>query len=259
MVSTLTSPQAAAATAVDILNVSRHFHVNDQLFHALSQVSFRIQQGEFISLIGPSGCGKSTLLRILAGLDSPNSGEVFAAGEKITGPSLSRGMVFQDHRLLPWLTVEQNILLSLKKDPASAAEKAQRVQQLIELVGLAGFAQAWPYQLSGGMSQRAAIARGLAPNPGLLLLDEPFGALDSLTRRHLQKELLRIWQQQQMTAVMVTHDIDEAIYLSDRIIILQPSPGRVARQIEITLPRPRDLNASAFIAIRTEIEQLLGV
>ncbi|RWR02708.1 sulfonate ABC transporter ATP-binding protein [[Pantoea] beijingensis] len=258
MVDTVIPPASLqVADEIAIHHVSRRFLVNDQQIQALDNVSLTVKKGEFVSLIGPSGCGKSTLLRMLAGLDCPDSGEVQAGGNTIRTPSLSRGIVFQDHRLLPWLNVEENILLSLKQQDSSPAEQRRRVAQLIELVGLKGFEKAWPHQLSGGMSQRAAIARCLAPQPSILLLDEPFGALDSLTRRHLQKALLQIWQQHQLTTVLVTHDIDEALYLSDRIVVLKPRPGRVDSQFEVHSRRPRVLTQPDLIEVKTKIQQAL--
>ncbi|QKJ86896.1 Alkanesulfonates ABC transporter ATP-binding protein [Paramixta manurensis] len=242
---------------IEINHVSRRFQVNGTALPALENVSLTVRKGEFVSLIGPSGCGKSTLLRMLAGLDHPDQGELRVGGYLIHTPSLTRGIVFQDHRLLPWLTVEQNILLSLKNRPGQAAEQHQQVARLIELVGLKGFERAWPHQLSGGMSQRAAIARCLAPQPSVLLLDEPFGALDSLTRRHLQQALLQIWQQQQLTTVLVTHDIEEAVYLSDRIVVLKPRPGRLHSQFEIIEPRPRQLTASRLVEVKAQIQRAL--
>lgn len=248
-----------AVQAIDIVEVSRYFTVNEGIFQALDRVSLTVRKGEFVSLIGPSGCGKSTLLRMLAGLDRPDSGQVLVNGVPIGAPSLSRGIVFQDHRLLPWLSVEDNILLSLKRQGGATEQNRQRVARLIELVGLAGFEKAWPHQLSGGMSQRAAIARCLAPEPEILLLDEPFGALDSLTRRRLQQELLHVWEKNQLTTVMVTHDIDEALYLSDRIIVLKPRPGRLHHQYEVALSRPRSLDHPALLEIKREIQRALDV
>ncbi|TCW17663.1 sulfonate transport system ATP-binding protein [Raoultella sp. BIGb0138] len=255
-------PVASAANptqAIDIVDVSRYFTVNEGIFQALDRISLTVKKGEFVSLIGPSGCGKSTLLRMLAGLDRPDSGQVLVSGVPIDAPSLSRGIVFQDHRLLPWLSVEDNILLSLKRQGGATEQNRQSVARLIELVGLSGFEKAWPHQLSGGMSQRAAIARCLAPNPEILLLDEPFGALDSLTRRRLQQELLQVWEKNQLTTVMVTHDIDEALYLSDRIIVLKPRPGRLHNQYEVALSRPRSLDDPALLEIKREIQRALDV
>ncbi len=255
---TLSSTKVFHAGSVRIADVSKTFRVEDRTVHALDSVSLSIESGEFISIVGPSGCGKSTLLRFLAGLDGPDSGRITVDGEVIDRPSLKRGIVFQDHRLLPWFSVEKNISLSLYSVAGSEAEKRERVQYLIDLVGLTGFEKALPQELSGGMSQRAAIARGLAPRPPLLLLDEPLGALDSLTRSHLQDELLAIWQREKSTVVMVTHDVEEAIYLSDRVVVMEPRPGRIARIFDIRSSRPRHRDDPDFVAVRRQITDLLA-
>lgn len=254
---TIAPARTTDAGLVRITDVSKTFHVEDRAVHALDIVSLAIEPGEFISIVGPSGCGKSTLLRFLAGLDKPDGGRITVDGELIEKPSLKRGIVFQDHRLLPWLTVEKNIALSLHTIAGSELEKRERVQYLIDLVGLTGFEKALPQELSGGMSQRAAIARGLAPCPPLLLLDEPLGALDSLTRSHLQDELLAIWQREKSTVVMVTHDVEEAIYLSDRVVVMKPRPGRIAGIFDIGNIRPRYRDAPSFVSSRREITNLL--
>lgn len=238
---------------IEISRVSRIFEADQKSVRALDDVSFDIKRGEFVTLIGPSGCGKTTLLRVLAGLDKPDSGTITIDGAPISGPSLRRGLVFQDHRLFPWLTVRENILLALHKSEQISPEREQTVQKLIDLVGLGGFEGARPHQLSGGMAQRAAIARGLAPKPDILLLDEPLGALDSLTRARLQSELLRIWKHEGTTMVMVTHDIDEAITLSDRIVVMAPRPGRVRAIKWVESDHPRDRDSHAYQAIRKEI------
>jgi sulfonate transport system ATP-binding protein len=244
--------------SVDVRNVSKSFVVDGHVVQALRGVSLAIEPGEFVSLIGPSGCGKSTLLRLLTGLEPPDHGVITVGGERIVRPSLDRGIVFQDHRLLPWLTVAENVLLSLHSRPGTNAEKRDHVSRLLGTVGLAGFENAYPHQLSGGMAQRAAIARGLAPNPQLLLLDEPLGALDSLTRGQLQGELMRLWQQERVTMVMVTHDVEEALFLSDRIVVLAPRPGHVRVVLPVPLPRPRRRSDPAFAARKQEVLDLLG-
>lgn len=239
--------------------VSRTFTAEAGPVEALSQVSIDVGEGEFVTLVGPSGCGKSTLLRQVAGLDRPDSGEIWVEGGRVGGPSLARGMVFQDHRLLPWLTVEQNIGLGLTRSGLSDIERRYRVEALIALVGLQGFNRAFPHQLSGGMSQRAAIARALAPRPRVLLLDEPLGALDSLTRARLQAELLRIWEHERITMLMVTHDVDEAIFLSDRVIVMEPRPGRISDIVPIDLAKPRHRGDARFAAYKARILACLGV
>lgn len=255
---TLSPPTTLDAGSVKIADVSKTFRVEGRTVHALDSVSLSIEAGEFISIVGPSGCGKSTLLRFLAGLDVPDNGRIIVDGEAIDRPSLRRGIVFQDHRLLPWFSVEKNIGLSLHSVSGSELEKRERVQYLIDLVGLTGFEKALPHELSGGMSQRAAIARGLAPRPPLLLLDEPLGALDSLTRSHLQDELLAIWVREKCTVVMVTHDVEEAIYLSDRVVVMEPRPGRISQIFKIESARPRYRDNPEFVTTRREITELLG-
>jgi sulfonate transport system ATP-binding protein len=257
--------QAVASTqaksgpvGIEIGRVSKSFALNATKVPALRDISLVVAPGAFVTLVGPSGCGKSTLLRLIAGLDTADGGTVRVGGKPVEGPGLDRGMVFQDHRLFPWLTVERNILLSLRKAPYPAPDKRRIVRELIELVGLQGFEQAQPHQLSGGMSQRAAIARALAPRPDVLLLDEPFGALDSLTRAQLQAEFLRIWRHESITMLMVTHDVEEAVFLSDRVIVLEPRPGRIKRAIDIPLDKPRRRSDPAFIALKEEILDLLA-
>jgi sulfonate transport system ATP-binding protein len=213
----------------------------------------RVRPGEFVSVLGASGCGKSTLLRLIAGLDTDYSGEILVAGERVRDTSLQRGIVFQDHRLFPWLTASQNILAALRNAPLTAKQKRDAVAEHIALVGLAGFENAYPNQLSGGMAQRVAIARGLVNRPRVLLLDEPFGALDALTRGRLQNELQRIWEQERITMILVTHDVDEAVYLGDRVVTMAPRPGRIKRIVDVALPRPRDRADARFIRLRDEI------
>jgi sulfonate transport system ATP-binding protein len=252
------TPAKSGPVGIEIGRVSKSFALNATKVPALRDVSVVVAPGAFVTLVGPSGCGKSTLLRLIAGLDTADGGTVRVGGRSVDGPGLDRGMVFQDHRLFPWLTVERNILLSLRKAPYPAPDKRRIVRELIELVGLQGFEQAQPHQLSGGMSQRAAIARALAPRPDVLLLDEPFGALDSLTRAQLQAEFLRIWRHESITMLMVTHDVEEAVFLSDRVIVLEPRPGRIKRAIDIPLDKPRRRSDPAFIALKEEILDLLA-
>jgi ABC-type nitrate/sulfonate/bicarbonate transport system ATPase subunit len=224
--------------------------------HALDNVSLDVGAGDFVSLVGPSGCGKSTLLRLIAGLDSPDSGELWVGSEPITGPSAERGLVFQDPNLFPWLTVRRNIEAGLVARGV-LHEKRAEVDEFISLVGLEKFATAYPHHLSGGMAQRVALARALINHPKILLLDEPLGALDAFTRMRMQDEVLRLWDARGTTMVLVTHDIDEAIYMSDRIVIMSARPGRVERTIEINLERPRERNHPDFLKFRVEILELL--
>ncbi len=252
-------PIIATPPAIDIAHVSKSFVVNGAAFEALRDVSLSIEPGTFTSLVGPSGCGKSTLLRLISGLDIADNGHIRVRGRPVSGPGLDRGMVFQDHRLFPWLTVERNILLSLRRTKYSEPHKRQIVRDLIGLVGLTGFEAAQPHQLSGGMAQRAAIARALAPRPDILLLDEPFGALDSLTRTRLQNEFLRIWEHEGITMLMVTHDVEEAVFLSDRVVVIEPRPGRIRRAIDIPLARPRRRADRSFVTLKQEILGELNV
>jgi len=224
----------------------------------LSGASFTVEPGSFVSLVGPSGCGKSTLLRLIVGLDTEYQGNILLHGERIAGTSLSRGIVFQEHRLLPWLTLEQNIALGLANSGWSAEHQARTVREHIALVGLQGFERSYPHELSGGMAQRGAIARGLVSQPEILLLDEPLGALDALTRVRLQEELQRIWRVEGVTMILVTHDVDEAIFLSDKVIVMNAKPGRIVREIDIDLPAPRDRVSPEFARLKREILASMG-
>jgi len=241
-----------------IRDVTKRFGPEEAALTALDRVSINVVPGEFLVLVGASGCGKSTLLRLISGLDTDYDGDVLHDGARIAGTSLSRGIVFQDHRLFPWATVEQNIALALENADLPAAEKRKAVAEHIALVGLAGFEHAFPHQLSGGMAQRAAIARGLVARPGLLLLDEPFGAVDALTRARLQTELQRIWEQEGITMILVTHDVEEAVFLADRVVVMSPRPGRIARIVDIDAPRPRHRVDQDFSRYRAEILTALG-
>jgi sulfonate transport system ATP-binding protein len=250
------APSTSAPVGIDIARVSKSFALNDARVEALRDISLTVRPGAFVTLVGPSGCGKSTLLRLIAGLETADSGDIRVGGRGVRRPGLDRGMVFQDHRLFPWLTVERNILLGLRNAPYAEARKRDVVRDLIALVGLTGFEQAHPHQLSGGMSQRAAIARALAPKPEILLLDEPFGALDSLTRIHLQTEFLRIWRHEGITMLMVTHDVEEAVFLSDQVVVIDSRPGRIRQTIDVPLGRPRRRSDPAFVALK---ERILGL
>jgi ABC-type nitrate/sulfonate/bicarbonate transport system ATPase subunit len=247
---------APSRSGVDITWVSKSFTLNGARIEVLRDVSLSVRRGSFVSLVGPSGCGKSTLLRLIAGLETADAGEISVADRKVRRPGLDRGMVFQDHRLFPWLTVERNILLSLRNAPYGDAKKRGIVRDLIALVGLTGFEHAHPHQLSGGMSQRAAIARALAPRPDILLLDEPFGALDQLTRARLQNEFLRIWRHEGTTMLMVTHDVEEALFLSDQVVVIDQRPGRVRATIDVPFEKPRQRSDPAFVALK---ERILGL
>ena len=219
---------------------------------ALSDVSLVVEPGEFVSIIGPSGCGKSTLLRLLAGLEKADSGELLVGDDPITGPSAEHGLVFQDPNLFPWLTVRGNIQAGLVARGVLNS-KRREVEDFMRLVGLEDFANAHPHHLSGGMAQRVALARALINHPTVLLMDEPLGALDTFTRMRMQDEVLRLWQMRRMTTLLVTHDIDEAIYMSDRIVIMRARPGRIEQSIAVNLERPRQRNTPEFLKLRGEI------
>lgn len=248
---------AAYRPRLAIRNVSKIYRVDDRPLAVLRNVAFDIAPGEFVSVVGSSGCGKSTLLRLIIGLDTDYDGDILLGAERISGPGPERGIVFQDHRLFPWLTVADNIGLGLEARHPTAADRTRSISENIALVGLAGFENAYPHQLSGGMAQRAAIARALVSRPEILLLDEPLGALDSLTRAYLQNELLRIWQQEEVTMIMVTHDVEEAVFLSDKVIVMEPRPGRIAATVAIDLPHPRDRASPQFIALKERILRAL--
>ena len=240
--------------AVEIRDVVRTYRINEQVLPVLAGVNLDVRAGEFVSIVGRSGCGKSTLLRLIAGLDPDYEGEIHLDGTVIRGTSLDRGMVFQDAALFPWMTLQENVGFALlKRNDLSEEEKAHRVTEAIRLVNLTGFETAWPRQLSGGMAQRGAIARGLVNQPKLLLLDEPFGALDALTKTHLQRELQQIWMRQKNTMIMVTHDVEEAVFLGDKVVVMEAGPGGIRRTIRIPFPHPRDPTSSAFQRIKEEI------
>ncbi len=224
--------------------------------HALNGVDLTINHGDFVCLIGPSGCGKSTMLRLLAGLDSPTEGAVYIDDELITKPNYDRGLVFQDPNLFPWLTIQDNIAFGLKTRHIYK-EKKDTIPEFIDLVGLTGFEKSYPHQLSGGMCQRASLARALIGHPKALLLDEPLGALDAFTRMNMQDELLRIKKEKDMTMVMVTHDVDEAVYLSSKIVVMSPRPAKIEEVIDVKLSQPRDRNNPEFIRLRSEILKIL--
>lgn len=237
-------------TSLVISDLEKEFVVGGLSMPVLQSINISITQGEFVSIVGGSGCGKSTLLQILAGLDTGFSGKVVVDGQPIDGPGEDRGLVFQEHRLFPWLTVEQNIAFGLI---CPKEEKHRLVQEHVELVGLKGFENAYPSQLSGGMAQRAAIARAIVNRPKILLMDEPFGALDAFTKIQMQDELLKIWQAEKATVILVTHDIDEAIFLSDRVLVMSNRPGTIRNVYAIDLPRPRDRNSNQFVWYRRQI------
>ena len=227
---------------------------------ALDRIGFETHRREFLCIVGPSGCGKSTLIRILAGLEEKTAGDVLLLGEPVTGPGRDRGMVFQGYTLFPWLTVKKNVMFGLEVNGADHSTAERDALQWLSLVGLEKFADAYPNQLSGGMKQRVAIVRALANQPRILLMDEPFGALDAQTRARMQAHLLEIWKKIDITIVFITHDLDEAIFLGDRILVLSPHPGRVQELIEVPVPRPRSAAQFAspeFVATKARLEALI--
>ena len=245
---------------LEVRNLTKRFVTPQGEHTALANVSFTTHRREFVCVIGPSGCGKSTLIRILAGLEAQTSGEVRVNGKTVSGPGADRGMVFQGYTLFPWLTVKKNVMFGLRMNGQGRAEAEREALQWLDLVGLEPFANAYPHQLSGGMKQRVAIARALANRPGILLMDEPFGALDAQTRAKMQAHLLDIWRTVDITIFFITHDLDEAIYLADRILVLKAHPGQVQELIEVPVPRPRgyaQFNTPEFLATRARLDALI--
>lgn len=245
---------------LEIDRLCRVFDSAEGPVEALRNVSFDVMRREFVSVIGPSGCGKSTLNRILAGLDAPSSGEVRLDGQRVLEPGAERGMVFQGYTLFPWLDVRNNVMFGLRMKGVGKASAAQQAERWLEVVGLTKFADHYPSQLSGGMKQRVAIARALANEPRVLLMDEPFGALDAQTRCSMQTHLLRIWAEEDVTVLFVTHDLDEAVLLSDRIVVLGAHPGHVQQVIEVPVERPRSpqqLLTGHFLATKQRLEELI--
>ena len=224
---------------IRIERVGKDFDVDGRAMVAISEIDLSIAENQFVSIVGTSGCGKSTLLNMVGGLDEPTRGRILIDGRDVRGPGRDRGFVFQSYTLFEWMTVEDNIRFALEKSALSKAEKSEMVAHFIEAVGLAGFEKAWPKQLSGGMKQRVAIARALVYKPSILLMDEPFGALDAQTRGMMQELLLQIWTDHRVTCLFVTHDVDEAIFLADRVVVLGSRPGHVKRDLVADLPRPR--------------------
>ena len=235
-------------------NVSKSFAKieNDEVTHALNKINLSLESGEIISLVGPSGCGKSTILRLVAGLIFPTTGTVTVDEKEVTEPSPERGMVFQKPTLFPWLTVEKNIGFSLKIQGKLKGNE-DKVKRMIEVIGLESFKDDYPDQLSGGMAQRVALVRSLINEPDILLLDEPLGALDAFTRMNMQDEILKIWSEKQQLAIMVTHDVDEAIYMGTRVLVMDANPGRIVDDIKINQPYPRKRSSEEFVEYRNRI------
>ncbi|GAT33648.1 NitT/TauT family transport system ATP-binding protein [Terrimicrobium sacchariphilum] len=241
---------------LDVNHLNKTFHTHT----TLNDISLQVFRREFMCVVGPSGCGKSTLIRIIAGLETPTSGDVLLEGTQVSAPGSDRGMVFQGYTLFPWLTVKKNVMFGLEIGGRSSTESESEARQWIDLVGLSKFENSYPHELSGGMKQRVAIARALANNPRILLMDEPFGALDAQTRCKMQSYLLEIWKRVDVTIMFVTHDLDEAIYLSDRILVLGTNPSRIMEVIEVPVPRPRSSSqflSPEFLATKARLEELI--
>lgn len=244
---------------LSIKDLNKAFPKDDAMMVAVDKFNLEVQNGEFICILGPSGCGKTTILRLVAGLETPTSGSMKIRGKEIKGPGSDRGMVFQEFGLFPWRTVRKNVEFGLEVHKLPESERTAISQKFIDLVGLTGFENSHPNALSGGMKQRVGIARALANDPAVLLMDEPFGALDAQTRNQMQTELLQIWKQTKKTVLFVTHSVDEAVFLADRIVVMTARPGTVRDTWDVDLPRPRDRASSEFIALRKEILDELEV
>jgi NitT/TauT family transport system ATP-binding protein len=245
---------------LEVEQLGRRFPGQNGAITALHDISLRIHRRELVCVIGPSGCGKSTLIRIVAGLDEPTAGRMLVDGREVTGPGPDRGMVFQGYTLFPWLTVKRNVMFGLEMAGMGREIAEAEARQWIALVGLNKFSDCFPHQLSGGMKQRVAIARALAPNPRVLLMDEPFGALDAQTRAQMQAHLIEIWRNVDVTILFITHDLDEAIFLADRIVVLKAHPGEIQEIIEVPVPRPRNLSQTSspeFLATRRRLDELI--
>ncbi len=238
--STQDAPRTTTGAAkISVRDTRKTFALKDEEFVALDGVNLDVADNEFVTVVGPSGCGKSTLMNIVAGLEAPTSGQVLVDGAGVTGPGPERGVIFQQYALFPWLTVRKNVEFGLKVAGLPAAERRERAEHYVRLVGLEQFADALPKTLSGGMKQRCAIARAYAVNPSILLMDEPFGALDALTRVRLQEQLLDTWSTEKRTVLFITHDVDEAVFLAGRVVVMAARPGRIHEVIDVTLPYPR--------------------
>jgi NitT/TauT family transport system ATP-binding protein len=252
-----TIPIAAAKTKLQVENLDVVFSRDDKKIPVLEDINLEVSAGEFLCVVGPSGCGKSTLLNVIGGFLAPTSGSVKIDGEVVRGPDPRRVFVFQERGVFPWLTVEGNIGFGLFK--LSDAERKQRIAHYVKMVGLQGFEEAYPSELSGGMKQRLEVARALAVNPDMLYLDEPFGALDSITRHIMRGELLRIWEAERKTIVFVTHDIDEAVQLADRVVVMSARPAMVQKTVIIDIPHPRDISSPRYLELRDGILQQIGL
>ena len=243
---------------IECVGVGKIYPGKNEPVEALRGIDFTCDAGDFVCLLGRSGCGKSTLLQMMAGLEAPTAGQIAVAGRELHGPSPDAAIVFQDHGLFPWMTVQKNVEFNMKARGTPAAERKRIAAHFIAMTSLTGFEGRYPHELSGGMRQRVGIARALTTDPKALLMDEPFGALDAQTRGNLQDELLQIWEKQRTTVLFVTHSIDEALLLADRILVFTPRPGRIAADIAVDLPRPRTPQSDGFSALARELRGLVG-
>ena len=241
---------------IDISNVTKVFKSDNNEHKALDNINLQIEEGEFVCLLGPSGCGKSTLLNMMAAFDKPTEGKISINGEEVSKPSIDRVTIFQNYGLLPWRTVEKNIELGLETLKLPKKERKEIVEKYIDLVGLKDFKNSFPTELSGGMQQRVAIARALAVKPKILFMDEPFGALDPITRKKLQEDIIEIWKKEKMTIIFVTHDVEEAIYLGTKIVLMSPNPGKIKQIIDNELPKPVDRVSIKFYDLKDKILRL---
>lgn len=246
-----------APPKIVVHGVDKTFRRKSDVLYALSGIDLEVDAGEFVCLLGPSGCGKSTLLNIVGGFETQTKGVVEVDGEPVTGPDPRRVFVFQEYGIFPWASVWDNVALGLRGRPMD--EVARITQHYVELVGLQGFEKSFPQELSGGMRQRVAVARALAVSPDIVLMDEPLGALDSLTRLQMRAEILRLWQREKMTILFVTHDVDESVQLADRVVVMSPRPGRIAAIVPVDLPHPRDISSPEYGRIKNRLYELLGV
>jgi len=244
---------------LELRNVTKTFNTEEGKMEALEGINIEVKPNEFLCIIGPSGCGKTTLLRLVAGLDYPNKGEIILDGKEVKGPSPDRGMVFQEFSLFPWRTVLKNVEFGLEIKGMKDKERREIAEKYIELVGLKGFENRYPYELSGGMKQRVAIARALATEPAILLMDEPFGSVDAQTRNILQEELLEIWARTKKTVLFVTHSVDEAVYLADRVAVMSARPGCLVKCLDINIPRPRKRTSLEVNEFRGKLLMLLSL
>ena len=243
---------------IECIGVGKTYQGRAGTVEALRGIDITCAEGEFVCLLGLSGCGKSTLLQMIAGLEAPSTGQIIVAGHELDGPSPATSIVFQDHGLFPWMNVQQNVAFNMKARGVPPAERRVRVAEMLALTGLEAFAGRYPHELSGGMRQRVGIARALTTRPRALLMDEPFGALDAQTRGRLQRELLDIWAAQRTTVLFVTHSIDEAVFLADRILVFTPRPGQLSGDVTVDLPRPRDPRSPGFAELSQTLRGMLG-